>query len=48
MQEPLLTGEVWVAWDHTARLAEAFNQQARRLRGLPGAGRARRAAPSCR
>ena len=27
MQEPLLTGEVWVAWDHTARLADAFNQQ---------------------
>jgi multiple sugar transport system substrate-binding protein len=27
MQEPLLTGEVWVAWDHTARLADAFNQK---------------------
>jgi multiple sugar transport system substrate-binding protein len=27
MQEQLLTGEVWVAWDHTARLAEAFNQR---------------------
>jgi multiple sugar transport system substrate-binding protein len=27
MQEQLLTGEVWVAWDHTARLAEAFNQK---------------------
>jgi len=27
MQEPLLTGEVWVAFDHTARLAEAFNQK---------------------
>ncbi len=27
MQEPLLTGEVWVAFDHTARLAEAFNQR---------------------
>jgi multiple sugar transport system substrate-binding protein len=25
MQEPLLTGEVWVAFDHTARLIEAFN-----------------------
>ncbi len=23
----MLTGEVWVAWDHTARLADAFNQQ---------------------
>ena len=27
MQEPLLTGDVWVAFDHIARLAEAFNQQ---------------------
>jgi multiple sugar transport system substrate-binding protein len=27
MQEPLLTEEVWVAWDHTARLAGAFNQR---------------------
>jgi multiple sugar transport system substrate-binding protein len=27
MQEPLLSEEVWVAWDHTARLAEAFNQR---------------------
>jgi multiple sugar transport system substrate-binding protein len=27
MQEPLLAGEVWVAFDHTARLLEAFNQQ---------------------
>ena len=27
MQEPLLTGEVWVAFDHTARLIEAFNQE---------------------
>jgi len=26
MQEPLMTGEVWVAWDHTARLAGALNQ----------------------
>lgn len=26
MQEQLLTGEVWVAFDHTARLADAFNQ----------------------
>ena len=25
MQEPLLTGEVWVAFDHTARLLDAFN-----------------------
>jgi multiple sugar transport system substrate-binding protein len=27
MQEPLLAGEVWVAFDHTARLIEAFNAQ---------------------
>ncbi|MCT8998708.1 ABC transporter substrate-binding protein [Chelativorans intermedius] len=27
MQEQLLTEEVWVAFDHTARLAEAFNQR---------------------
>lgn len=27
LQEQLLTEEVWVAFDHTARLAEAFNQR---------------------
>lgn len=27
MQEPLLAGEVWVAFDHTARLIEALNEQ---------------------
>jgi multiple sugar transport system substrate-binding protein len=27
MQEPLLAGEVWVAFDHTARLLDAFNAQ---------------------
>ena len=27
MQEPLLTGEVWVAWDHVARLQDALNKQ---------------------
>lgn len=27
MQEPLLTGDVWVAFDHIARLADAFNQR---------------------
>lgn len=27
MQEPLLTGEVWVAWDHVARLKDALNQK---------------------
>lgn len=25
MQEPLATGEVWVAWDHVARLKDALN-----------------------
>jgi multiple sugar transport system substrate-binding protein len=27
MQEPLLAGEVWIAFDHTARLLEAFRQR---------------------
>jgi multiple sugar transport system substrate-binding protein len=27
MQEPLLAGEVWVAFDHVARLIEAFNTE---------------------
>jgi len=27
MQEPLLTGEVWVAFDHTSRVADAFNER---------------------
>ncbi len=27
MDQPLLTGEVWVAWDHTARLMDAFEQR---------------------
>lgn len=27
MQEPLLSGEVWVAWDHVARLINAVTQQ---------------------
>jgi multiple sugar transport system substrate-binding protein len=27
MQEPLQSGEVWVAWDHTARLIEALRSQ---------------------
>jgi multiple sugar transport system substrate-binding protein len=27
MQEPLLTGEVWIAFDHVARLGDAFNQR---------------------
>ncbi|MFD1798111.1 ABC transporter substrate-binding protein [Paracoccus aurantiacus] len=35
MQEPLLTGEVWVAFDHTARLADAFNQKPDDFVGFP-------------
>lgn len=27
MQEPLLAGEVWIAWDHTARLLDALRQR---------------------
>lgn len=27
MQEPLLSGEVWVAWDHIARLRDALTQK---------------------
>jgi multiple sugar transport system substrate-binding protein len=27
MQEPLLSGEVWVAWDHAVRLSQALQQQ---------------------
>jgi multiple sugar transport system substrate-binding protein len=27
MQEPLLSDEVWIAWDHTARLIDAATQQ---------------------
>lgn len=28
MQDPLLSGEVWIAWDHVARLINAANQDA--------------------
>lgn len=27
MQEPLLSGDVWIAWDHVARLRDAFRKQ---------------------
>jgi multiple sugar transport system substrate-binding protein len=27
MQEPLLTGEVWIAWDHVARIQDALRQK---------------------
>lgn len=36
MQEPLLAEEVWVAFDHTARLLDAFNQQPDEFVAFPG------------
>ena len=35
MQEPLLAGEVWVAFDHTARLIDAFNTQPENFVAFP-------------
>ncbi|NNF56441.1 MAG: extracellular solute-binding protein [Acidimicrobiales bacterium] len=35
MQEPLLSGDVWVAFDHTARLIDAFEQQPDQFIGFP-------------
>ncbi|MGH2541809.1 MAG: extracellular solute-binding protein [Ardenticatenaceae bacterium] len=35
MQEPLLAGEVWVAFDHTARLLEAFNTEPENFAAFP-------------
>ena len=35
MQEQLLSEEVWVAFDHTARLADAFNQKPDDFIGFP-------------
>ncbi len=35
MQEPLLAGEVWVAFDHVARLVEAFSEQPENFVGFP-------------
>jgi multiple sugar transport system substrate-binding protein len=35
MQEPLLSGEVWVAWDHVARLINAVQQQPTQFRLVP-------------
>ena len=35
MQEPLLSGEVWVAFDHTARLKDAFDQKPEQFIALP-------------
>ena len=35
MQEPLLSGEVWVAFDHVARLIEAFNAEPENFVAFP-------------
>jgi len=35
MQEPLLSGEVWVAFDHTARLIEALNTEPDKFVAFP-------------
>jgi multiple sugar transport system substrate-binding protein len=35
MQDPLLSGEVWVAWDHVARLGNAFNERPDDFVALP-------------
>ena len=43
MQEPLMSGEVWVAFDHTARLLDAFNAEPDQLYRFPGPGRTGRA-----
>ncbi len=35
MQEPLMSGEVWVAFDHTARLLDAFNSDPDKFVAFP-------------
>lgn len=35
MQEPLLSGEVWVAWDHIARLRDALTQKPENFVAFP-------------
>lgn len=35
MQEPLLSGEVWLAWDHVARLKEALEQSPEEFTAFP-------------
>ena len=39
MQQPLLTEEVWIAFDHVARLADAFNQKPDDFVAFPAPGR---------
>ncbi|MBV9356387.1 MAG: extracellular solute-binding protein [Chloroflexi bacterium] len=38
MQEPLLSDEVWIAWDHTARLINAATQQPDNIMLVPAPG----------
>ena len=35
MAEPLLTGDVWIAWDHTARLMKAFSERPKDFVAFP-------------
>jgi multiple sugar transport system substrate-binding protein len=35
MQEPLLSGEVWVAWDHVVRLRDAFTSEPDNFVAIP-------------
>jgi multiple sugar transport system substrate-binding protein len=35
MAEPLLTGDIWIAWDHTARLLKALEKQPRDFIAFP-------------
>ena len=42
MQQPLLTEEVWIAFDHVARLADAFNQKPDDFVAFPAPGRSGR------
>jgi multiple sugar transport system substrate-binding protein len=35
MQEPLLSGEVWVAWDHVVRLRDAFTSEPENFVAIP-------------
>ena len=47
MQEPLLAGEVWIAWDHIARLKEAVSLQPDQFVAFPPRP-GPRAAATCR
>lgn len=35
MSEPFLTGEVWIGWDHSARLLDAFKTDSRQFIAFP-------------